>query len=205
MAVHVESPRRRPELREPSRYPGLTLEERGLDFAPTVLLSSPEPPQPWLIPSEGPHDARSEGPAGAIPERVLPGPPEQEGLFDVPGLLERLWLARALEAHRERPGSSASRTADVPAASSESSPPPGAPTPTTARTVVSNAPFPGQRSSDGPTVAVASVPRSSLPPTSAPSVPIGFRPSSWVCPYCYLANDAAASTCRGCRSSSLHL
>jgi ribosomal protein L40E len=38
--------------------------------------------------------------------------------------------------------------------------------------------------------------------------PIAVRPSrprSWVCPYCYLTNDAGATTCRGCRSSSLHL
>jgi len=109
MAVQVEPPRWRPRSPEPARYPGLTPEERGYEVAAPV----PPDPEPlpgtplWVAPSELPPPGRSQG--FVVDRAPPPAPPlpETEGLFDVPGLLERLWLARALEARRAPSSSTA--------------------------------------------------------------------------------------------------
>jgi len=198
MAVRVEPLRGRPSSKGPSTYPGLTPEERGVEpLAPPEIL--PEPPL-WVLPSGMPLERR---PTGFVPPLPPPlgidlQPPE--GLFDVPGLLERLWLARALEAHHER-------TAPVPLA---------APDPPDPR---ATAPLTPSRSGGAPP-GVAAAPSRVPPPATERHPVLGglippprhaeplatppVRPRSWVCPHCYLTNDAAASTCRGCRSSSLH-
>ena len=193
MAVRVEPPRGRPVLREPSGYPGLTPEEMGLEPPPPVERPEPWPGPPlWVVPSAVPPPARSVGFVAAPPERVAPAPPGTEGLFDVPGLLERLWLARALEAHREHP--------EVPAAAAYAGPPPVAATSPPVRVPTPGPSVPVEAPADRRYEAPVSV-----LPTAAPSARAPFRPRSWICPYCYLTNDADAATCRGCRSSSLHL
>ena len=194
MAVRVEPPRGRP-----ARYPGLTPEERGFDPVPVLLPPPEETASPlWVIPSDLPRDARPEGFVAPLPEPLAPAP-EEEGLFDVPGLLERLWLARALEARRDRAPIVASRAPDVPPRSAPPPrPAPEAPSAVPARTVRFDPMGPVLR---GP---VPGAPPPPAPP-AAPTARSWARPNSWVCPYCYLTNDAAATTCRGCRSSSLHL
>lgn len=201
MAVRVEPPRGRPAPRESVRYAGLTPEERGYDptSAPEVV---PEPPL-WMIPSELPPAARPVGFVGALPSAPPSEPTPPEGLFDVPGLLERLWLARALEAsHRERSG--------PPVAAPPAEPPPptvSLPIPSPAKSGAIATPWTGVRPPQ------SSAPRPSVPPTPVhgPAVPppelaaAPARPKSWICPYCYLTNDADATTCRGCRSGHLHL
>jgi hypothetical protein len=211
MAVPVEPSRVR--LRpDPGRYPGLTVEERGFDPAPPSPRATPpetgpppsvapDPSPPlWVVPSEVPRASRSLGFAGAYPEPILPDPPEPEGLFDVPGLLERLWLARALEAQRERPWSAEPPASGSPERPDLLVPSSGAKSGGVFAVGPSSAPAAGV-----PTAAPGSS-NASVPPESTigPGHALGFRPKSWVCPYCYLANDASASTCRGCRSSSLH-
>jgi len=205
MVARVEPPRGRPE----QRYPGLTPEERGFEPpSASVVSPEPEPPPPlWVIPSELPQTARSVGFVGPLPESQLPEPPPPEGLFDVPGLLERLWLARALEAHRERPWSPTTQDEAAPELARDRTP-----FPTEARS--GGVPVTGLAGSPDSRGTVAPMPASSVPragstppePASGP-VPIAppSRPRSWVCPYCYLTNNADATTCRGCRSGSLHL
>ncbi len=188
MAVRVEPPRARPALREPGGYPGLTPEEMGLEPppAPERQEAWPSPPL-WVAPSAVPPAARSAGFIAAPPD-------DTEGLFDVPGLLERLWLARALEARRDPPSPSPALL--------NPSPPPGPIAPVAAppepvRSAPPRpAPPPAERRAETPV---------SVVPTAAPSARAPFRPRSWICPYCYLTNDADAATCRGCRSGSLHL
>jgi hypothetical protein len=189
MVVRVESPQLRPGAKGSAHYPGLTPEERG---AVPDRPPGEEAEPLWVLPSDVPPSARPVGFVGPLPEPLDVAPPQvdPEGLFDVPGLLERLWLARALEAHRERPP-------DVPseARSGAVASPPPAPVPVSAPlTPLADLPKPpsdATLSSDG---------------SQTPSRPSSWlRPRSWVCPYCYLANDEGASTCRGCRSSSLHL
>jgi hypothetical protein len=194
MAVRVEPPRGRPGPREPERYPGLTLEERG--YVPPSILPTPpelEPPPPlWLIPSDAPQESRSGGFLAPLVEPVTPRPPEQEGLFDVPGLLERLWLARALEANRERSWHERAAGTDLPATTAE------LPLPAEIPPYVAEELAPPQDlGRDEPGRSPGARPLEVLAPPS-------FRPKSWVCPTCYLANDAGAATCRGCRSASLH-
>jgi hypothetical protein len=203
MAVRVEPPRGRPSSAETSRYPGLTPEERGAELPPPLFApGAPEPPSPppWAIPSEAPRDSWPLGLVGATPEPTGPSPPEREGLFDVPGLLERLWLARALEAQRERPWSAEPPASGSPERPDLLVPSSGAKSGGVSAVGPSSAPAAGV-----PTAAPGSS-NASVPPESTigPGHALGFRPKSWVCPYCYLANDASASTCRGCRSSSLH-
>jgi ribosomal protein L40E len=198
MAVRVEPPRGRPV----ERYPGLTPEERGFDPPSTPRISvEPEPPPPlWMIPSEMPHPDRSVGFVGALPDAQLPEPPPAEGLFDVPGLLERLWLARALEAaHHERPWPSATG-------------PDG-------RELRTTLPSSGRSGAAMPSAPDRPVPAPSLSPLDPPAPVLATaspaletagiveppRPRSWICPHCYLTNDASATTCRGCRSGTLHL
>lgn len=203
MAVQVEPPRWRPRSPEPARYPGLTPEERGCEApAPAPPNAEPPPGTPlWVAPSEPPPPAGPSGfDAAQAPPSALP-PPETEGLFDVPGLLERLWLARALEGHRPPSSWSLPRVpGSAPAAKAAPAPPgslsrsgglPVSPAPVVPATPPSRAtsdPHPLERT-----------------PEAAPPPPVASWPTSWVCPYCYLANDPRAATCRGCRSSSLHL
>lgn len=193
MAVRVVPPRGRPEASESVRYPGLTPEERGLDV-PTTPLATPElgpPPPLWVIPSEVPRAQRQEGFMGPLPGAdLLEPPPPPEGLFDVPGLLERLWLARALEAtHHERaqvPGGGPSLVRT--------------PLPSDARSGA----VPGGTPSR-PSEAFRTPGGEALLSPAAPAPTAATGPRSWICPYCYLTNDAGATTCRGCRSGALHL
>ncbi len=198
MAVRVEPPRGRSGSSEASRYPGLTAEERGLE------PPFPPPLEPVAVPSslavplaatplvDGLAERRGAPEASPdLPPSSLPS--ASEGLFDVPGLLERLWLARALEVHRARsfavapphpPSPGVPRTLGAPAADL----PPGR------LEAESSAP---RLTEPGRSTGAAEAPRS-LPLEPAPR-------KSWVCPYCYLANDRDATTCRGCRSGNLHL
>jgi len=208
MAVVVEPPRARPGPKELGRYPGLTPEERGVDPPPRLRPSPvPEAPPPlWIMPSGVPKESRSLGFVGPLPEPELPPAAPPEGLFDVPGLLERLWLARALEAsHRERWAASAAVEAPEPGA------PPARPVaaPVAPHSPVRSGalswpmlsvPAPPVAPPAEAAVAPPSPPPPAEPPRTAPSV----RPRSWICPYCYLTNDANATTCRGCRSGNLH-
>ena len=203
MAVQVEPPRWRPRSPEPARYPGLTPEERGYERPP------PEPAEVgtlpgtplWIAPSELPPPARSVGFVVASEAPPTIPAPETEGLFDVPGLLERLWLARALESRRSPslpvthllgPGPVA-EIEPVPSAGELTRPDPEA------RPPASPAPPAGTA---GPELILHPAERA---PEPAVPPPVASWPSSWVCPYCYLANDPRAATCRGCRSCSLHL
>lgn len=188
MAALVEPPRARPRVPEPSRYPGLTDEERGLDSAPyarptvevrpapTPPLELGPPPPLWVAPSEVPPADRSGGffDAPAALETIEPDPPPAAGLFDVPGLLERLWLARALEAGRDRPPRAA----------------PSVPAPSRASVEAPS----GAETRYG--LSAERRPREPEPATAGPPVP---RPVGWICPQCYLTNDAGAASCRGCR------
>jgi len=204
MAVRVEPLKGRPGPREASAYPGVTQEERGLGPLPAPL-ASPEPPPPlWIIPSDVPQSSRPVGFVGALPEHISPDPPDSEGLFDVPGLLERLWLARALEGHHERPtevvgsapdGSDAHDQA-LAAGSRSGGLLPETPTSAPSEPAVLPRGREPRLAGAGPTMGE---------PALGPIAVRSSRPRSWVCPYCYLTNDAGATTCRGCRSSSLHL
>lgn len=206
MAVQVEPPRWRPRSPEAARYPGLTPEERG--YPPTIPpATDPGPPREtplWLAPSELPPPARS---AGLVVERPEPPPaasPDVDGLFDVPGLLERLWLARALEA-AHRPPVPTGRTGPLAPASALGS---ATTAPAAPESPVGLSPTSVSRheaelvhdASAGPDVVL-----SREPEPAPPSPPAAAWPASWICPYCYLANDPRAATCRGCRSGSLHL
>jgi len=201
MAVRVEPPRGRPGPREALGYPGLTAEERGLD-PPSFYPAPPEPPPPlWVLPSDLPQSSRSVGFVGPLPEPIGPEPVEPEGLFDVPGLLERLWLARALEAHHERTTSPGVEPLQGhPQTAPAQSPSPASRSGGTSPAVPSEMPAGG-----------AAVPGIGPSPTiqsetlNESLTALGMRPRSWVCPYCYLTNDAGHSTCRGCRSGALHL
>lgn len=209
MVARIEPPRSRPTPKEPgtnaARYPGLTAEERGLDLDPPE--SSPrdlEPPPPlWIAPVEVPRASRSVGFAAAypdtLPDDLLVKPLEPEGLFDVPGLLERLWLARALESHRDPPATAPIPREAVPAPTvppafrtvgsvpSHGTPalatPPADPRPV-GDPRLPFVPTPGSRVEDGRTPSRAFAP--------AP-------PSGWICPQCYLTNDAGSESCRACR------
>jgi ribosomal protein L40E len=205
MAVRLEPPRLRPSWAEPARYPGLTPEERGVE--PLAELAPPELAPPlWVAPSDIPAAARPVGFVALPPEPpATPAPPEADGLFDVPGLLERLWLARALEAsHHDRPASAPSASPFVASA-------PPSPTPAASRSggvAVVLRPIPFTMPVPAPVPAPSPIPPARLEARSLPSAwphAPSRRPSNWVCPYCYLANDPAATTCRGCRSGSLHL
>jgi hypothetical protein len=207
MAVSVEPPRPRAGAQEPSRYPGLTPEERGLEPPSVAVVSpAPEPPPPlWVAPAEVPPADRSVGFVAALPQPTPSEPPDRDGLFDVPGLLERLWLARALEAHRERVGAATTHEAE-PSRGHEK------PRPSTeGRSGVAPAPAPAVPGPEEREASEVLPPRLVKPwswsrrPGLPPTLPMGFRPRGWVCPYCYLANDEGATTCRGCRSSTLHL
>ena len=204
MAVRVEPLKGRPGPREASAYPGVTQEERGLGPLPAPL-ASPEPPPPlWIIPSDVPQSSRPVGFVGALPEPTSPAPPEPEGLFDVPGLLERLWLARALEAHHERPPPTAGPASEPPDAQ-DRAPPPEARSGGISSEVSANAHAGPRTPPQGRESRLAGAgPTARETAAELPAAP-WLRPRSWVCPYCYLTNDAGASTCRGCRSSSLHL
>lgn len=184
MAALLEPPGARPRAPGANRYPGLTDEERGLDPSPaprpTVeVRPAPTPPLElgppplWVAPSEVPAASRALGFFDASPEleTIEPDPPAPEGLFDVPGLLERLWLARALEAGRDRPVNRPLR--------SPASPPMPPLAGATTRYGLSTA---------GPTTEPDAV-----------SPPAGPRPVGWICPQCYLTNDAARLDCRGCQ------
>ncbi len=178
MAVVLEPPRARPRPADGDRYPGLTLEERGIDAVPVAppRVDFDPPPPLWIAPSEIPSDARSAGFASAYPETILPDPPRREGLFDVPGLLERLWLARALEAARER---------DTPTP------------PVVTATVEPVTPvltWGGAATRYGVSAPVL---QSSPPEEPRPSSrPV---PKGWICSRCYLTNDAESTACRGCQ------
>jgi len=208
MAVRVVPPRGRPEASDPGRYPGLTAEERGLEVPATPVATGElgPPPPLWVLPSDLPQESRAEGFVGALPEADRPEPPPPpEGLFDVPGLLERLWLARALEAaHHERAWGGAGVPTSTAAGPGKTSLPSGARSggvPTTAST----------RPGDASRPEIALLPPSpsrngGRPPDPPVAVPFPRSgPRSWICPYCYLTNDAGATTCRGCRSGTLHL
>lgn len=204
MVARVEPPRWRPGLSEPERYPGLTAEERGYD-PPSTPRDPPELAPPlWVAPSALPPPSRSVGLVMAPPAPLAAPRLEPEGLFDVPGLLERLWLARALEARREPPGEpSATASRPTGSVSPHLPTPPGAldpARPVTAPTAREGPP----RAVPGDYGAQPLVPPRESVAEPSPSPPPSW-PSSWICPYCYLANDPRAATCRGCRSSSLHL
>ena len=202
MAVRVEPPRGR----SASNYPGLTPEERDVEV-PTVPVRSlePEPPPPlWFIPSEVPRSSPSGGFFGPLPGAREPEPPPPEGLFDVPGLLERLWLARALEARRERPWSSTGTGVNGP----EPDPAGGSgPLPTGSQSGGVLAGVPARSPGGGPAPRATAPDATPLPerPAAAPVSGVPPRPRTWICPHCYLTNDATATTCRGCRSGTLHL
>lgn len=197
MTALVESPRERARALSKGRYPGLTLEERGYDPAPiTIPPASPEPPPPlWVAPSDIPRPARALGFVAALPETEERGPPAPEGLFDVPGLLERLWLARALEAGRDR--------TTGPARAQESEELVRMPTPpdnsdrsggATTEAASTGVGTPGEAVADPPREGRSDEPATHVAPPTAYA-------RSWVCPWCYLANDAGATVCRGCRAS----
>jgi len=199
MAVRVEPSRQRAV----QRYPGLTPEERGGELADaSEEAPAPEPESPlWVLPSEMPQGERASGFVGPLPESSLPEPLPPEGLFDVPGLLERLWLARALEA---------AHLARTPTAAAEM------PTPAARRAA---APVPAQ--SGAVTTGALGIPPIAAVPPPTPSAPREgrgspsvaaprayvepLRPGGWICPHCYLTNDATSTTCRGCKSGALHL
>ena len=204
MAVRVEPPRGRPAPKESTNYPGLTPEERGAETLSSALLPAEPAPPLWIIPSSAPAAIPSVGFVGALPEGRPAEALPPEGLFDVPGLLERLWLARALEAaHRERLGDPAITH------------PNGPPVPE------SRSPLPSEHRSGAVPAGLAPRPPApdaaplglppptpSTPPTPrilSPAAVAEARPRSWICPFCYLTNDAGAATCRGCRSGTLHL
>ena len=199
MAVRSEPLRGRPEPKGAARYPGLAPDERASEY-----LSEPPPPL-WVIPSEAPPGPRSVGFVAPLPEPEAEAPAPSEGLFDVPGLLERLWLARALEAHRERPW-----TPEVPGPEGSSRVPDPLLAPTSRSSAVSGGTPAGpplliERPRPTRVLTAAPAPPPSPPElVEAPIAPVGPLSRSWVCPYCYLTNEAGASTCRGCRSSSLH-
>ena len=213
MALRIEPPRGRLVPAEASRYPGLTPEERGYDDAPprpVVREAEPGPPL-WILPSELPPASRPTGFVGPLPREALPPeyppPPPPEGLFDVPGLLERLWLARALEvSHQERARPPLTPRAVPPPVLPYASVLPLAVTRSgAARPMAPPAPVGGRAIPSTPPAPSA---RPAVPPPApilAPPVPSTARPKSWICPYCYLTNDAAWTTCRGCRSGALHL
>jgi len=199
MAVRVEPPRQRAV----QRYPGLTPEERGLEpLDGPDEATPPEPESPlWILPSEMPQAERATGFVGPLPAEPPPEPLPPEGLFDVPGLLERLWLARALEAaHLAR---TATPTAEAPLAPARRS----------------AAVLPAQSGAVTPG-ALGIPPVADVPPPAPPSPREGrdprpvatprayvepLRPGGWICPHCYLTNDATSTTCRGCKSGALHL
>ena len=213
MVARVEPPRARatPAERSPeaSRYPGLDPTERLLPLDPPSLAASDdEPPPPlWIAPIEVPPADRSVGFVAALPEllpELLPDPPSvdrepPEGLFDVPGLLERLWLARALEARRE-PLAAASpvrlplRTRAPPEAPRrDPAPTPVTPAPEEPRSAAAETGAPAATSSPAPTD------RRSTPPESLPAPVSPTAVRSWICPYCYLTNDLGTTACAGCR------
>lgn len=205
MVARVEPSRARPPAGETpggGRYPGLTAEERGLEPQPPRSPTA-EPDDSlalWVAPAEVAPASRSSGFFGGISESPAPPPPsaaaEPEGLFDVPGLLERLWLARALEAGRDRPWASyAARKL-----SSEPPPPVLVSSPSAGPPV--RAPLPRV---PGPAAPAASVspprPVAPLPPNGPPTparVAAAALWGSWICPQCYLTNDRAFALCRGC-------
>lgn len=211
MVARVDPPRPRAPERgsgeASARYPGLTAEERGYDPSPLVPPTVEPPPPLWVAPAEVPESSRSSGFFGPAPEAVEPEP-VPEGLFDVPGLLERLWLARALEARQERPWtayvarSAAHRAAPttpptspatVAAPAPAATPPPAASPPP--------APAPSARAPAAPPTSPSrSIPSAlaPLPPTPAQKAQAALW-SSWICPQCYLTNDHAVDVCRGCR------
>ena len=204
MAVLIEPSRGRPSPARSPRYPGLTPEERGFDALPIeVPPTDPGPPPPlWVVPRDPPRSSGSVGFVGPLPEVAPRAPPEEEGLFDVPGLLERLWLARALEARRETPRAPKGATVAEPGPT----PPPSlgpaqsgalAARPPAARP---EAPLPGPASAPPPATAGPPVIR----PSSSVIVPNVPLARSWVCPYCYLANNPSSSICRGCRNTVPH-
>ena len=162
MVARVDPPRSRPPARDAltdpaARYPGLTPEERGYDLAPISATDGEPPPPLWVAPAELPAASRSTGFFGPAPTAPSDRTPP-EGLFDVPGLLERLWLARALEANHERPWAAyAARTAAAPAPGPPATPPPG----------------PSARPSAAPPPA---------PPTAAPVAPAAAVPAPAVSP-----------------------
>lgn len=209
MVARVEPPRGRAPRKEPAadgaRYPGLTAEERAvpLEEARLETLDDEPPPPLWIAPVEIPQASRSVGFVGAypdaLPDSLPPDPPRPppEGLFDVPGLLERLWLARALEAHRERPPTAPAPGASPPTAARYTEGPRG-PTTSPAPAVRPSAETaPSAPGSDAPLTGPP--PRIPLeegpvfPPPVAPTLP-----RSWICPGCYLTNDLAAASCVGC-------
>jgi hypothetical protein len=202
MPVLVEPPRPRGGARGPPPT-------REAPLPPVHLLApEPVPPPPlWLLPSEMPPEARSHGFAEAYPSVGEP-PAESEGLFDVPGLLERLWLARALEAsHRERSGSFPSSSPRAPASASPaplSTEPAGETDP--AEPVTGVILPPAEPEAPPAVVAASPEPVEALPiPEGSPPAHPQPRPRGWICPSCYLTNDPGAVTCRGCRSGRLHL
>jgi hypothetical protein len=207
MAVLIEPPRGRSGSSGATRYPGLTAEERGLgpEFplvtergaGATPLAGVPAsprgPPNELGEPSVASH--RQEFPGPRTPSR----PPENDGLFDVPGLLERLWLARALEVYRPRSGSFVAEPPPAPSVPYRPTGPEGSTDrdPVELRSAADPSPRPDPSSRSGGSIG-----------SDGATAPPGSRAlprTSWVCPYCYLANDPEAATCRGCRSGSLYL
>jgi hypothetical protein len=202
MVARVEPPRGRSPRPEPvadtARYPGLTPEERAIppEEGQRDILDEESPSPLWIAPVEVPQASRSVGFASAYPEALPdslpPDPPPPEGLFDVPGLLERLWLARALETRRERPTTPPILRNPPSAGAPEPAPPPP--------TILSEATCAPPRAAvadDRPPSAVPPrIPldeRAAYPPPMAPTLP-----RSWICPGCYLTNDLAAPACAGC-------
>jgi hypothetical protein len=187
MAALVEPLKARPRPSGPDRYPCLTDEERGLDPSPgprpsVEVRPAPTPPLElgppplWVAPSDVPAPSRALGFFDAVPEleTIEPDPPTPEGLFDVPGLLERLWLARALEAGREKPVNRTLR------------PPSVLPMPALAGAETRYGLSAGHR----------------VPVAEGAAAPAPPRPVGWICPRCYLTNEAEALTCRGCERPS---
>jgi len=213
MFARVEPPRARASHTEPSpeanRYPGLDPTERLAPLEPSQLAAlEDEPPPPlWIAPIDVPPADRPVGFFAALPEELpeVPAvdrePPREppEGLFDVPGLLERLWLARALEAGRELPA--AARPARVPLlARAAFSTPPRSVAPQPARPAP-EAPATEDGTSGGAEAAPAAPPAergAASPELTPPRVPT-TAVRSWICPYCYLTNDLGTTACAGCR------
>jgi len=208
MVARVEPPRARAARNEPApdaaRYPGLTPEERAvpLDEARLEAMDGEPPPPLWIAPLEIPPASRSLGFVAAYPDPLAEGlppdpPPPPEGLFDVPGLLERLWLARALEAHRERPSTTPAPQASPPTVAQPLEVPR---VPTASPSPLPRSPPetpPSARGSEipltGPPPRIPLDEGRAYPPPVAPTLP-----RSWICPNCYLTNDLAATSCVAC-------
>ncbi len=207
MAARVEPPRPRAGVRDVPSPPPVGWAGREVEpYSPALASGGTPPPPLWVMPSELPPEARSQGFVDAYP---TPGPPlpPAEGLFDVPGLLERLWLARALEAsHRERSGAvvaAAPAGLEVPLAAPASEETPAS---ISSEESVSLGPEPPAEPAlpdvgNGPAV---EAPRRLASNVISPATLLA-RPRGWICPTCYLTNDPDATTCRGCRSAGLHL